>query len=61
MRGIGRYTDYLLDALKKRELFEHIRLSPLRFWCALLDCSFDDIFIALTEQAPVISFVQEQS
>ena len=29
-----RYTDYLLDALKKRELFDHIRLSPLRFWCA---------------------------
>ena len=29
----GRYVDHLLEALRHRELFVHIELAPLHFWC----------------------------
>jgi hypothetical protein len=31
-----RYTDYILDTLAKRELFQWLSLSPAKFWHTLL-------------------------
>ena len=52
-----RYTDYLLEALRRRELFQWIRLAPTKFWHTLL---LRDRFNFLGLLAPVEQHVRDR-
>ena len=55
--GMRRYVDYLLDALKRRELFSWLHFTPQTFWHVLL---LRDRYNYLGLVAPVTDALKQQ-